>query len=239
MERPFERIAVIGMGRSGTSFLAQFLAKSGVCFGERSAKYSKFEHPRAREINDAILEERFGAREGLPYGTLPEAEISVDGSWRDKAVDFIAYMDRIVVSEGDFRYWAFKDPRTTILHSLWLDDFDVLVAIFRHPVDVVASYLARSWVERPETALAYWDRFNRSLLTINARYAGDKPLYVVDHNGNVPRQLENLCARLGLPRNEAAFGLYRETERRESPLGALPPEVTQTYDELLALRNLS
>ena len=131
MERPIQRIAIIGMGRSGTSFLTRFLGKSGVYLGELPNKFGKYEHPLGRGINEEILAECFGAREGLPYGRLPTAEIDVDERWRPRVAEFVEYMDRMATSNGASGYWAFKDPRTTILHSLWIDDFDIEHSTFQ------------------------------------------------------------------------------------------------------------
>jgi hypothetical protein len=241
MRTAVKRLAVIGMGRSGTSFLARFLAKSGVYFGERpGAKLGKLEHPMGREINDGILAERFGARDGLPYGRLPEAEILVDERWQEKARAFLEYMDRQAEQEGVSGYWGFKDPRTTVLHSLWLDDFDVIVAVFRRPADVVASYLAMDWIHgmrRRAVGLRYWIRFNRSLLTVHERYAGEKPMYVLDFDADVPKQLATLCERLALPVEKAAFRLYARVAGR-GLLGLSAREMTRTYNRLLEIRNL-
>ena len=49
-----KRIAVIGMGRSGTSFITQFLSECGVYVDEVG---DKFEHTLTRQINDAILDQ--------------------------------------------------------------------------------------------------------------------------------------------------------------------------------------
>jgi len=238
VERPIKRIAVIGMGRSGTSFLAQFLAKSGVLFEAPGKKLSKHEHPAAREINEAILA-GYGAKNGRPYGRLPAEEIPVDDRWRPKAAEFIEHMDRIAAGNGGADYWAFKDPRTTVVHSLWLDDFDIVAAIFRHPADVVSSYLAPGWIKKGGIALDYWIRFNRSLLTVNQRYASEKPVYILDFNDDIPEQLATLCERLGLPQNDEAFSLYSKPDSRERPTGLKhEAEAQRIYEELRQVRNL-
>lgn len=244
------RIAVVGMGRSGTSILAEFLARSGVYFDEGSLptkgkKQRKFEHARAREIDDAILADCFGAREHPPYGRLPRDEIVVGEEWRGKVDDFVRYMDGVAADDGGRRYWGFKDPRATILHSLWLDHFDVVVAIFRNPLHVVDSYLAKGWIPGPRkrrTALGYWTRFNRSVLTIHDCYSETKPVYVLDFNADVPAQLASLCDRLALPRTDEAFALYR-ADGKSNRLGPvdrlrLAGEAGKTYEELKLRRNL-
>ena len=88
MERPIQRIAIIGMGRSGTSFLTRFLGKSGVYLGELPNKFGKYEHPLGRGINEEILAECFGAREGLPYGRLPTARLQAISAPTTRTLQF-------------------------------------------------------------------------------------------------------------------------------------------------------
>jgi hypothetical protein len=78
------RIAVIGMGRSGTTFLTEFLSKCGVFLDNVNWVY---EHELVRLINDSILAQQFGAVEDwLPYGKLPKQEIELSEYWHQMAV---------------------------------------------------------------------------------------------------------------------------------------------------------
>jgi hypothetical protein len=246
-----QRLAVVGMGRSGTSFLAAFLEAAGVWFDaehvpSKKGRFRKVEHPGAREIDDEILKTLFAAEQSPPYGNLPESEIELGEPWSGKAAAFVEYMDQASRDAGVTGYWGVKDPRMTLLHSIWVDKLDVLVGIFRDPLDVVESYLAQNWIpgdDKRATALAFWTRFNRSLLAIEQLYPG-KRFYLVDFEADMPAQLGNLCDALGLPRDPAAFALYTKSERRGSALlrplrrARLSPEAKQTYDRLRARRNL-
>lgn len=228
------------MGRSGTSFLGQFLAASGVFFDENEAG-SKLEHPDARAINDAICTDRFGARDGLPYGTLPNEEIQVGEPWPARVAGFAEAMDR-KAEAANAAQWAVKDPRMTILHSLWLPEFDAVVAIVRDPFQVVGSYLKKGWIDgarKRGTTLRYWTRFNRSLLAAAAQNPPGRPFYVLDFNADMPAQLATLCERLEIPLRPEALALYRATGNEEG--GRRSPaarEAKRLYPELLALRNL-
>jgi hypothetical protein len=230
------------MGRSGTSFLAHFLSRSGVFFNLDSSKSRKLEHPMAYEINKAICISLFGARKGLPFGKLPEYEIQVGDPWPRKVVSFVEHMDWEAAVNGAPPYWAVKDPRLTILHSLWLDEFDVVVAIFRDPYQVVSSFIRREWItglRKQEVALRYWSRFNKSLLVVHAQNCGKKPLYIVDFNKNMPRQLTHLCEHLRIPLNEDALALYKDSANREEGRHNIASrEANEVYDELLRVRNL-
>src|SRR5713226_3281191 len=91
VEKPrLKRIVILGMGRSGTSFLTGCLAKCGVYVDEVS---DKLEHTRSRVINDTILREQYRARQGRPDGKLPADEIQLLEHWHDKERPFIAYME--------------------------------------------------------------------------------------------------------------------------------------------------
>lgn len=181
------------MGRSGTTVVTELLQGSGVFLDEVNWA---FEHDDARAVNDSYLEYRFGARPGLPYGRLPDDEITVEEQdWRDRARAFIAAMDERANGSG---MWAFKDPRTTILHDLWLEHIDVVVGVFRRPDHVVDSYMAQGWIKglRPRrTALRYWERFNHSLLRILDE---DRPSYLVETSSDLLEQLDEVNRALGI-----------------------------------------
>lgn len=232
------RIVVLGMGRSGTSFLTRFLAECGVYVDEVSDKY---EHSGARRINEAILQELFGARPGRPYGNLPEGEIRVPVTWHARATEFIEYMDG-QASKIEGRYWAFKDPRTTILHSLWVSHFDVIVGIFRAPEQVVESMIARGWISglgKRRIALSYWLRFNKSLMEVWRSVQGSKPMYVVDYNADIDVQMSRLCRELGIPMTEQARGIFRNEDNHYSMVRAYrDPRVREVHESLQAMRNV-
>ncbi len=233
-----KRIAVIGMGRSGTSFLTQFLSACGVFVDEVS---DKFEHSLTRQINDAILKEEFGAKAGLPYGRLPAGEIEVAGDWHRKSREFIEYMDRRAAAESTSPYLVFKDPRTTVLHTLWTDHFDIIVGIFRRPEQVAESFLSKKWItgwRARRTALNYWMRFNQSLLHIWEN-RGAKPMFLADYNADVNAQMIRLGKKLGLTVPESAVAIFDSKHNHFSAAKAVrTPEVEAMYARLLTLRNL-
>jgi hypothetical protein len=195
------------MGRSGTSWLAEFLGRCGVFLDRVNWAH---EHELGRLINDTALAREFGARRGLPYGKLPEAEIVLGEYWSDLAQSFAGYM-RLRATEEGAADWAFKDPRTTVLQRIWLPLFDAVVAIFRHPEAVVESYVGQGWVRglrRRRLALAYWKRFNRSLLAVREACSPAKPFLLLDFDADLATQGRALCHALALGETEAALSLY-------------------------------
>lgn len=240
MNEPAKRLGVVGMGRSGTSFLAKFLSKCGVHVGSEVSA-DKCEHPRGRHINDSILATDFGARDGLPYGVLPPGEIVVDPRWRAPMREFVNFMDEGARSSRS-RYWAFKDPRTTVLHDLWLPEFNVVVGIFRRPEQVLESYTAKKWISgfsRARTTLDYWLRFNQSLLHIAAAARPDRPMYIIDFNEDLQGQLERLCERLSITLSDDARRVFDTKQVHFSGVRTQEDaRVRQTYNALLQACNL-
>ena len=206
-----QRIAIVGMGRSGTTYITEFLGKCGVFLDE--VNWAQ-EHELARLVNDTALERELGARKGLPYGKLPSSEIELSDYWRMLANFFIRFMDTQAQSRGGARYWAFKDPRTTILHSIWLDPFDIIIGMFRDPAEVVASYLGQRWVGgwfKQCTALNYWKRFNQSLLHIHNTFKDKKQVFILDYNDEIAEQSAALCGKLGLTVTPEARALFKSS----------------------------
>lgn len=234
-----KRIVIVGMGRSGTTFLTEFLGKCGVVLGEVNWAH---EHELARLINDTLLAQEFGAHPGLPYGRLPAEEIEPAGSWRQLAHCFIRFMDAEAQAQGTPAYWAFKDPRTTILHRIWLEHFDVIVGMFRSPNEVAASYLGQRWVKgwhRWQIVLDYWKRFNQSLLYIRDTYGSSKPLYVLNYNGDIAAQTWRLSEHLGLEITPEAAALFTTSRYhyRDQPR-SMRRDVARVYDALVSMEIL-
>jgi hypothetical protein len=98
------------------------------------------------------------------------------------------------------RPWTFKDPRTTVLHDLWLEHFPRAIGVFRRADLVVDSYLAQGWISglsRRRIALSYWRRFNQSLLHVLDRWQGET--YLLEMSSDFLTQLTVVLERLGLP----------------------------------------
>lgn len=231
-----QRIVVVGMGRSGTTFLTNFLGKCGVYLDEVNWA---FEHELARLVNDTLLAKEFGARAGLPYGRLPEEEIVPSEYWREMAAFFVKYMDARILTKGGGTSWAFKDPRTTILHDIWLDHFDVVVGVFRAPQEVMASYVGKGWIKgfrKERVALNYWKRFNRSMLEIHRRCEGKKQIFVLNYNQEMEPQTTLLCEKLNLPITTEARGLFaRELNHYPDPVLLSDAEAVEIYKKLQAV----
>ena len=232
-----KRILILGMGRSGTTYITELLGKCGVYLDQ--VNWAQ-EHELARLINDSYLERVYGARPGMPYGRLPAQELEPDETWRSLSAMFVRYMDLQARASSNCQYWSFKDPRSTVLHALWLDHFDVVVGMFRAPQEVVDSYVGKKWVSglgRRNMALGYWLRFNRSLLHVSESCKGQRPFYLLNYNDDQTRQVEFLCEHLDLAFTPEARALYRPSLKHYTST-ELPQDraVRDMYNQLLSLR---
>lgn len=199
---PPKRIAVLGAPRSGTKFVADVLASHGVMLDHVGWAN---EHYVGHLINDTILARHYAMDMiRYPYGKLPPEELSIrEDHWKLLRTIFIEYMDLRAAAE-DASAWAFKDVRLTILHELWLERFDAVVALYREPAASVTSFVEMGWTVADcavETAEQYWLRFNRSLLHIVDSYRDRVALFLLEYIPDVDTmgdQLGQLADALGL-----------------------------------------
>lgn len=233
-----QRIAVLGLGRSGTTFLTEFLGKCGVYLDEVNWAY---EHELGRLVNDTLLAQQFGARPGLPYGRLPKGELRIRDLdyWRSMASFYIKYMDARAQLNGGAMAWAFKDPRMTVLHTIWIEHFEVIIGMYRHPQEVVDSYIGQKWVTglwKKRIAMDYWKTFNRALLDIYRQHREKKTVFVLQYNVNVERQTRWVCKQLDVPITQEAQSLFnnelKHYTRSESPRDS---ETKELYETLQAI----
>ena len=240
-------IIILGSGRSGTSFLSNLLHDNGIYAGECTG--GTLENLAVRQLNDSYLEQHYQAktRSKLPYGILPDDEIPVFPEYKEHAIRFIDTMNHHAPGGSDWwnpspKYWFFKDPRSTLLHDMWVDYCDIVVGVFRNPVEVVNSYMklldvyypGDSKVEGFVNMLEYWKKFNRSLLYVFEQY--DKPKWMLDFNGEVDAQTDRLFEELGISKNVYSYDESRIENSSDEIFD--DPIVEDIYSQLKELGNL-
>ena len=238
-------IVIIGSGRSGTSFLSNLLHSNGVYVGNCTP--GTLENTEVRKINDSYLEKYYNGitRSKTPYGILPDDEIIVNDEYQKKSLEFVNSMndkvDNIVGAswwnEGVSSYWSFKDPRTTVLHDMWVKHCDIVVGVFRNPVEVTNSYVELLGVYYPDNKeeaydvmLNYWKRFNQSLLHVFE--TSDKEKYLLDFNDDVEKQTKNLFSNLEI---DLTNFTYDKNKKHQNSIDVTDIEV---YNKLKDIRNL-
>ena len=243
-------IVIIGSGRSGTSFLSNLLHSNGIYVGNCTP--GTLENTEVRKINDSYLEKYYNGitRSKTPYGILPDDEIVVNDEYQKKSLEFVNSMndkvDNIVGAswwnEGVSSYWSFKDPRTTVLHDMWVKHCDIVVGVFRNPIEVVESYMKLLGVyytdenmdEGYATMLNYWKRFNQSMLYVFKNT--DKPKYLLDFNDGVEKQIKKMFGNLGI--NVTNYNYDENKKNQNSDNMYDDDEVETIYGELKSMRNL-
>lgn len=162
--QPKPCILILGMHRSGTSCLAGSLQQQGVHLGEvhewnpHNRKGNR-ENPKIMELNESLFASNQGSWDQPPKQPL---------QW---SVQQQTQRDQLIqaLSEAAAQAWGFKDPRTLINLSFWLDGlrgkFVVrYIGSFRHPLAVALSLQKRNGTPLEE-GLALWYHYNQRLLT--------------------------------------------------------------------------
>ncbi len=219
---------VVGMHRSGTSFLTGSLQQAGLELG----KYSEWNRYNVK-----------GNRENIDFVTLHDDILAANGcAWNDPPAGEVRWSDEHVARAKDLvagydgcPHWGFKDPRATLLISGWrrLVPTMEFVGIFRHPDAVRRSLEARAGLP---VANAYdlWHRYNRALLELHA----ERPFPVLcfdEDEAVLLAKLDAMLVELGLrPVTEDRF-FSNELKHHGQVEAPLTDDLARTYAQLRAI----
>lgn len=208
-------IAVVGMHRSGTSWLAGTLEAMGLELGEVSTAnpsnpYGTRESGDLQSVHDRILRANGGSWKA------PPPSIRWTDDQLESLQDFVDQRDSVPST------WGFKDPRTVLLLDGWrevLGDRLQLAGVFRHPAAVMRSLEVRRrsrprWKSLRSRLVPkrrftgpkgrrLWDTYNRCLVDEHGR----RPFPLVRFDQPTPALLgavEAVGRELELPRPERA-----------------------------------
>lgn len=169
-------ILILGMHRSGTSYLARLMQALGVFIGDDLVGPQKgnprghFEARPLLEFHQKLISRRDQAtRRAFDDGMLVQQALEPEFSAEEKqeAMDLLEGMRR----SGP---WGWKEPRTCLFVKAWrglLPDAGSLV-VYRHPIEVHQSLLRRDHWDLalfPDQAIRAYTIYNRELLA----HAGD------------------------------------------------------------------
>lgn len=204
--------AVLGMHRSGTSWLAGSLEERGLALGEVNveAKYNakgNRENDKLQGIHAAVLRDSGGTWRDVPRRIHWSAERS------DELRTFIKQMDE------RYEVWGFKDPRTLLVLDEWLRQVPdiTFVGIFRHPEAVARSLGNRDFapVDRRQS-LKLWRAYNERLVEAHRRFGF--PLLRFDNSPSQLRAGVKAVARAwDLPLKDAPDTFFSQDLVHESP----------------------
>lgn len=196
-------VVVLGMHRSGTSFLVRTLNLAGLWLGgedvlhtvEGRAKIGNpkgnYENLEGIAINDAILTRSGGAWYNPPKQLIATAEDA------DRIVSLCAALQK--GRPEDYPCWGWKDPRTVLTLDIWLQALksDIfIVGSYRHPSAVAKSLAARDGIPL-EVGYALWGVYVHHLL----HHIRKHPYALVRFDVAQERllgQVAEVCQRTGL-----------------------------------------
>jgi hypothetical protein len=222
-------ILILGMHRSGTSFLTEVLQSAGLFLGSELMDSPRadnmdghFEAWEAIRINDRILTLSGGRWDCVP------TELRIDAETIERMEEFLRELSSYPIA-------GWKDPRTTLTFPLWkprLPQYQI-VACFRHPLSVAKSLQVRD--DMPlNRGLELWARYNERLLQIEKAEGHD--LFWFDFD-LPPAELRGtvlaIAERLGFSRDRVDHELFNPFLRHQSASHeSLEPRFQELYEKL-------
>jgi hypothetical protein len=201
-------VIILGMHRSGTSALTGSLEQAGLVLGEVDTaspdnRKGNRESRRLMALHDDLLE-----RNGGSWHTPPERVqwAPVHRAMRDCYGDL--FRERT--------HWGFKDPRTLLVLTGWLDAFPdaTLVGVFRDPLSVARSLHDRNGIPVAK-GLLLWLHYNRILLWHKNNTQNFTLLEFSDDAADVCMQFSAVAQQLGL--NAPAMTFFDDSMRHDLP----------------------
>ena len=243
-------VLILGMHRSGTSFLAGLLQEMGVFIGDqlvgpqRGNPRGHFEAEEFLAFHQRLIrEQRKDSRRAFDEDLLVQAPLpgEFSGTEREQARGLLEKLRR-----PGWHGW--KEPRTCLFLSAWrqlLPDARSVV-VYRHPLEVHQSLLRRGHWDLalfPDQSMRAYRVFNDILLS----EAGRASFFFNANAGyaDVPRLADRLAAFLGLSLPPTLPDFHADEFRQlriSRPLHelfrAVYPETAAVFDRLQERTNL-
>ena len=234
-------VVVLGVHRSGTSFLVRALNLAGLWLGEPAQLASiegraksgnpkgNYEHREAVAINEIILRRSRGAWFNPPPQILGDAD---DG---ERIRGFCARLQ--ATRPPEYARWGWKDPRAVLTLDVWRATLPCrlfAVAAFRHPTAVARSLLTRNRLPL-EAGYALWCHYNRQMLRHLETLPHLLVRFDVDSAQLIARTL-SLCTMLRLRADASVIAAWHDAALVRSSADddvSHAPEVAAVWKELL------
>jgi hypothetical protein len=225
---PGQALMVVGMHRSGTSFLTGSLQQAGLELGQHS-DWNPHNLKGNRENQDVVaFHDGLLARHACAWDLPPSAAIEWSEQDKIRALDLI----------NDYRgvpHWGFKDPRALLLVEGWQALLPNLqfVGIFRHPRAVARSLDARGGMPEAQ-AFMLWQAYNKRLIELHE--GSPFPLLCFDEDEQVlSDKLDQLLPELGLQPLAANRFFSAELKHHQPETSDLPADIAGMYQTLCRL----
>lgn len=222
-------VMVVGMHRSGTSFLTGSLQQAGLELGKHSTWNPHNLKGNRENLNIVGFHDRVLGARGFAWDNPPSEQIQ----WTDAE---FAEARELIDEYCEVPRWGFKDPRAVLLVEGWQALLPSLgyVGIFRHPVSVAQSLDARGGMPR-EQAFALWLAYNKRLLSLY-RQAPFAVLCFDEDERVLHEKLNAVLLEIGLqPQSNDRFFSADLRHHGDSVDVELPTEVAQLYKQLKAI----
>jgi hypothetical protein len=185
MNLPSFPVLVLGMHRSGTSYLANVLGALGVNMGEKFLEPDSgnprgyYEDVSILEFHRKLLQKRAGlSQTRADFLPGPDFKAAWDAAESDEADELLQKLRR----PG---HWGWKEPRTCLFITQWMSRLPDarFVAVYRHPLEIYYSFLKRrdwSALFFPESIFEAAAIYNEEILSARSLCPGK---FLVLHAG--------------------------------------------------------
>jgi hypothetical protein len=218
-------LMVVGMHRSGTSAVAEVLARLGLDPGpgtpfevESGNARGLYEWRETVKYNDEWLRV-FGAAWDAPPRIT-------ESRWREIDLrELAAGRRRLPYFSGELRNWFVKDPRISLLLPLWdrlLLQHSPAVIVVREPAATAASVRIRSGLLTARS-LAVWAEHYRAIMT----HLGDRPAIVVNYEDMLAEPVQTITALADFARENG----FRVTGHLEAVTESVDPRLRRNRAE--------
>lgn len=224
-------VAILGMHRSGTSWLTGELQGFGLELGDvnTKAKYNTHGNRESRflmRLHEEVLRENGGSWRLPRYPNKWSVEQSAT------LRGYIASMSQ------RYDYWGFKDPRAVLLIDEWARQVGTLlrIGIYRHPRSVYESLHHRNSDFSEQEAFELWRIYNERLIA--EHQMAPFPVIRFDVVPDVlADQLAQVVQTLDLPRSSRSSRFYdRQLIHNEVSSASVPRELEDVWHSLECLR---
>ncbi len=218
--------AILGMHRSGTSWLAGSLEEQGLALGEVSTedphnRKGNRESPELMALHDGVLRANDGSWKKPPRRSRWSDE------QRASLADFVARMN------DAYPVWGFKDPRALLLFDEWRRHVPDIrcVGIFRHPLAVHRSLHARNPRFDERRSVKLWIAYNERLVEEHRR----DPFPILRFDvapESLAQQLVSVVGTLDLPGGAADAGFFDPSLVHQDAAPELPRAARKLWSVL-------
>lgn len=232
---------ILGMHRSGTSFLTRCLNVSGVYLGKNLMSYDglskwnpkgNWENRDFFNLSEQLLKQNNGTWDNIPSNIICHSDLKTK---------FKQVLQKIL--EDSHLSSGLKDPRTIIILDSIIDIFPenkLLLGIFRHPLKVAQSLKTRNGFDY-EKSLNLWKIHNVKLLQyleknngflFNFDWSKEKMIF----------ELEKFVKKTGLISTDLNSIHSSELLRSDSSYATdykIPDDIQKTYEKLLERSELN